>query len=246
MTPSGIQDRTDHVHYFAVVPAAGVGRRMSAALPKQYLDLAGCTVLEHTLNALLKQACLRTIIVVLAADDQHGQSLSILQHPRIQIAQGGARRIDSVLNGLRYLYQRYCCDNDWVFVHDAARPCIQPAAVQRLIDTLATDSVGGLLAIPISDTVKCVDAHRQVLTTVDRQHLWRAQTPQLFRCKLLLTALTQAVEQDLPVTDEASAVEAIGKHPKVVVGCESNLKITCSADLALAAYYLREDSNTLG
>ena len=243
MTLAGIQDR----QYFAIVPAAGVGRRMKAPLPKQYLDLAGRTVLEHTLSALLKQTYLHTIVVALAAGDQRGQTLPVLQHPRIQIAQGGARRIDSVLNGLRYLcQQRYCRDNDWILVHDAARPCIQSAAIQRLVDTLATDPVGGLLAIPISDTVKRVDEHRHVLTTVDRQHLWRAQTPQLFRCKLLLTALTRAVEQDVPVTDEASAMEAIGKQPTVVIGCENNIKITCPADLALAAYYLQEDNNTLG
>lgn len=228
--------------FFAVVPAAGVGRRMASDLPKQYLQLLGKTVLEHTLATLLAQTELQRIVLVVAETDQHWQSIALLDNPRIDIVEGGAERSDSVLSGLRHLASS-CADSDWILVHDVARACIAAHEIKNLISALAQDAVGGILAIPVSDTIKQVE--QQIITaTMDRSLLWQAQTPQMFRYALLKDALIAATAQGVVVTDEASAVELAGFKPRIVEGSPSNIKITRPEDLSLAAYYLQR-ANTI-
>lgn len=221
----------------AIVPAAGVGRRFGAALPKQYLPLRGRTVLEHTLQLLLSVPRLARIVVVVHPQDEHWRRLPVMADPRIVTAVGGAERSDSVLSGLHRL--RAGGDaGEWVLVHDAARPCCPRADIERLLDQLAQHPVGGLLAAPVADTIKRVDAARQVQETVDRAALWQALTPQLFRFQLLLDALSHCLGLGIAVTDEAQAVEALGWQAQVVEGSRRNIKITRPEDLALAEYLL--------
>lgn len=219
---------------WVMIPAAGVGRRMSAALPKQYLPLAGRTVLEWSLAPFLANASISGIVVGHASDDPHIGAL--VRDARIRTCVGGAERADTVLRGLDALEAD---DNDWVLVHDAARPCLHADDLSRLIAELSSDEVGGLLACPVSDTLKSADAQGRVAATVPRDHLWRALTPQMFRYGLLRRALPHARERGLTVTDESSAVEALGHRPKLVAGRADNIKITVPEDLAHAEHILR-------
>jgi len=224
--------------YSAVVPAAGSGRRFGAAIPKQYLPLHGKTVLEHSLQLLLGVQRLQRIVVVVHPHDQHWRKLPIFDDPRIVTAEGGEERCHSVLNGLQRL-AALSDVSEWVLVHDVARPCCPIADIERLLDQLAQHPVGGLLAVPASDTIKRVDAARQITETVDRAWLWQAQTPQLFRYRLLLDALSHCVGLGMTVTDEAQAVEALGWQAQVVEGSKRNIKITRPEDLALAEFFLQ-------
>ncbi len=222
---------------WAVVPAAGVGARMGAPVPKQYLTVAGATVLEHSLRALL--ACDRIVglVVALGPGDERGRGLPALGDPRVQVVTGGEQRSDSVLAGLESLAR--CAEpGDWVLVHDAARPCLETADVERLIERVTATGTGGLLAEPIADTVKQAGPDGLVLRTLDRSTLWRAQTPQAFRLDLLREALAGATRRELVITDEASAMELAGHPVQLVPGPASNLKITLPGDLELAAFYL--------
>lgn len=221
--------------FYAVVPAAGIGRRMGADIPKQYLPLAGQSVLECTLGRLLAFDAFTHIVVAVAENDHQWPRLDIARHPKIITVPGGAERSDSVLNGLQHL-QQIADATDWVLVHDVARPCITHRELTQLISTLREDEVGGILAVPVSDTVKRVQQHT-IHDTLDRRELWRAQTPQMFRLKALRDALVFAQQQSLPITDEASALELQGKQPKIVEGFASNIKVTRPEDLALAAFY---------
>jgi 2-C-methyl-D-erythritol 4-phosphate cytidylyltransferase len=224
--------------YWIVVPAAGIGARMGSDLPKQYLLLNNTTILEHTLTRLLQLPHLIGIVVAVSDSDSYWNNLSVSQHPLIHAIQGGAERADSVLNGLQFL-QGKLQDQDWVLVHDAARPCVTLSNIVRLCETLQDDEVGGILAIPVSDTIKNVAADVSILNTVDRRPLWQAQTPQLFRYKLLRDCLVQTLERKENITDEASALELCGFTPKVVEGRSDNIKITRPDDLPLAAFILR-------
>ncbi len=221
---------------FAVVPAAGRGRRMGSEIPKQYLTLAGKPVLQHTLERLLAVPALEVIVVALAADDRRWHELPLARHPRIRVTEGGAERADSVLAGLASLAGE-AADSDWVMVHDAARPCLRPADAEKLLHTLAEDEVGGILALPSVDTLKEV-ADGVVRQTVERHRIWRALTPQLFHYRLLRRSLEQALAQGMPVTDESSAVELAGFQPKIVEGSPDNIKITRPEDLPLARFIL--------
>lgn len=225
--------------YCAIIPAAGSGRRFGAALPKQYLPLHGATVLEHSLKLLLGIEQLRHIVVVLHPDDQRWNRLSVFSDPRIMVARGGEERAHSVLNGLRHIVDAGI-DAEWALVHDVARPCCPQGDIEKLIMQLQSHPVGGLLAVPASDTIKRVDAARQVEETVDRAWLWQAQTPQLFRFRLLLDALNHCLGLGMTVTDEAQAVEAVGWQAQVVEGSRRNLKITRPEDLALAEFFMKE------
>lgn len=229
------------VQYFAIVPAAGVGSRMGACAtrPKQYLSLLDKTVMEHTLEKLLSEQRLKRIIVVVSQDDSSWQTLPVFQDSRIDVTCGGDERCHSVLNGLEKL-SSLCAANDWVLVHDVARPCVLPMDIAKIITELADDQVGGILAIPVNDTIKQVSG-RHIVATIDRQLLWRAQTPQMFRYGVLKTALIDGIEKQRTITDEASAVELAGYTPKVVEGAASNLKITRADDLPLAEYYLQRE-----
>ena len=234
MTPEG-----RHSNIWAVVPAAGAGRRMSTHIPKQYLPLGEKTVLEHSLDALLACRQLAGVVVVLSEDDVYWQDI----RPRyldqqLETATGGAERCHSVLNGLLQLDDR-AAEDDWVLVHDAARPCVQQADIDRLITTLSASTDGGLLGVPVTDTMKQVDGENCITATVAREGLWHAYTPQMFRIGTLRSALQHAIDNELLVTDEASAMELAGYQPRMVQGQRDNIKITVPSDLELAAFYLQ-------
>lgn len=226
---------TDSTRFWAVVPAAGVGKRMQADRPKQYLELCGRTVLEQTLERLLRTGIFTAVAVAISVEDPYWPALAVSKHRGIITAAGGKERADSVLSALQTIGDR-AADEDWVLVHDAARPCITETDVKRLIETLKADETGGILALSSHDTLKKVDG-RSILGTLDRAHIWRALTPQMFRYGLLKQALT-AAQGNSAVTDEASALELLGLRPKIVEGRADNIKITRPEDLALAQFYL--------
>jgi len=224
---------------WAVVPAAGAGRRMAANIPKQYLPLGEKTVLEHTLDTLLACRQLAGVVVVLSADDGYWPDLQERYSSQsLEVVTGGAERCHSVLNGLTHLAGKAAAD-DWVLVHDAARPCVRLTDIDTLIDTLSATSHGGLLGVPVADTMKQVDGDDRVTAMIVREGLWHAYTPQMFRLGRLRTALQHAIDNDLLVTDEASAMELAGYQPQMVQGQRDNIKITVPSDLELAAFYLQ-------
>lgn len=224
---------------WAVVPAAGTGQRMGVAIPKQYLTLGGKPVIRHTLEALLASPAVCGIVVALAERDAVWDKLApSLDRPLLRTC-GGAERSDSVLNALRELADRTRSD-DWVLVHDAARPCLRREDLTTLMRELGADPVGGLLALPVHDTMKQAAADQRVLRTLPRESLWRALTPQMFRIGSLVQALERAAAEGASVTDEASAMEYAGHAPRLVEGHADNIKITHPEDLALAEYYLRQ------
>ncbi len=217
--------------FFGLIPAAGTGERMGLGKPKQYLELLGRSMLYHSAKALLANPRIDTVFVVLAPADgeyrQHdwaefGERLAPLYC-------GGATRHDSVLNGLVAASSTVQAD-DWLLVHDAARPCLGQRELQRMLDELAADEVGGILGIPVADTLKLADAAGRIQATAPREQLWQAQTPQMFRHGLLLQALSRSAR----LSDEAGAVEAMGLKPKLVLGSATNLKVTYQEDLQLA------------
>jgi 2-C-methyl-D-erythritol 4-phosphate cytidylyltransferase len=229
------------VHYWLIMPAAGSGRRFGAAVPKQYLPLAGQLVIERALAPFLADARCRQIIVALDPDDSHFQGLPMARDARVRTVAGGALRCESVRNALVAIAGT---DDDWVLVHDAARPCLDRSDVDTLITAVATDPVGGLLAVPLSDTLKRSDDRQRVLDTPSREALWRALTPQMFRLGLLREALRQARAAGRAPTDEAEAVEWYGQRPRLVAGSAGNLKITTAADLQLAVAILAQEGST--
>lgn len=225
------------IAFWAVIPAAGAGRRMGAeTAPKQYARLLDRSVIEWSVGALLARRECRGVIVALAADDNQFATLPLARDPRVGRAIGGAQRHDSVLAGLTALAGK-AADEDWVLVHDAARPCVSGAEIERLLSEVANDPVGGLLAVPVADTLKRCDPTGRVVETVDRAHLWRALTPQMFRYATLVRALKQARD----VTDEARAIELMGLTPRVVMGSSDNLKITFPEDLERATRILEKN-----
>jgi 2-C-methyl-D-erythritol 4-phosphate cytidylyltransferase len=224
----------------AVVPAAGIGSRMGADIPKQYLQLAGKTVIEQTLDRLLQLPGLANVVVVLGEGDPFWSDLGISSDARIIRANGGKERADSVLNGLRKLRQPNN-DSDWVLVHDAARPCVRLTDIELLIETCLKDGQGGILATPVHDTMKRSDSRNRILETIPRENLWHACTPQLFRIGELTEAIEIALDSGYPVTDEASAMERAGQQPLLVECSLANIKITRPDDLALAEFFLRSE-----
>lgn len=220
---------------YALVPAAGGGSRFGASLPKQYLPLLERPLLAHTLDVLCSSPLLSAVLLVLAAEDTWWAEAGF-SHTKLKVLScGGLTRAESVLNGLRMLMNQGARAEDWVLVHDAARPCLSLSALTRLIETVRDDAVGGILAVPLADTLKREDGNTRIAATLARDGLWQAQTPQMFRAGLLLEALNQSTE----VTDEASAVEALGLHPRLVPGDLGNLKVTYPGDLVLAEAILR-------
>ncbi len=215
---------------------------MGAALPKQYLPLSGTTVLEHTVQRVARHPLIQGVLVVVAPGDQYIHHLRLPESKTELIMAGGDERCHSVFNGLNVLAEQAAAD-DWVLVHDAARPCLRAADITRLIDELRDHPVGGLLGLPVTDTMKRTDRDANVLETVQRDGLWRALTPQMFRLGLLRSALEQALSKGLLVTDEAQAVEAAGYAPRMVEGHADNIKITRPQDLALAELYLQQQES---
>lgn len=224
------------VEYWLVVPAAGSGRRMGSDTPKQYLQLAGRTVLEHALAPFLADARCRGIVVALAPDDARWPELAVGRSPRVRAVAGGAERRDSVLAGLDGVVAAGGSPNDWVLVHDAARPCLAREDLDRLIAALPDSPDGALLAVPLADTLKRSDGAGGSAATVDRSGLWRAMTPQAAPLGLLREALARSPR----VTDEASALEALGRRPRLVACATTNLKVTEPADLEFARQVLSE------
>ncbi len=227
---------------WAVIPAAGVGKRMQVNKPKQYLQLAGKTVLENSLSIFLQRPDISGIVVAVTADDPYWNELDIQTDKPVLTANGGKERSDSVLNALTVLSQ-HADNRDWVLVHDAARPCVTTSEIDSLIEQLSASESGGLLGLPIADTVKRCNTARQVVETVERNHLWRALTPQMFRLGMLYKALTHALKNKLPVTDEASAIEVLGIQPMMIKGSAQNIKITHPGDLELAELYLKQKND---
>lgn len=229
---------TASVRLFALVPAAGGGSRFGGTTPKQYAPLAGRPLLAHTIDRLRDALDLHAIALAIAADDLHYDREIGARDGVTVLRCGGRTRSDTVRNALQALAGT-CRDDDWILVHDAARPCVPHDALVRLVAHLEDDAVGGLLAVPVADTLKRgdgdVDAPR-VLRTEDRAGLWQAQTPQMFRCGLLTRALAHPAAFEC--TDEAQAVEALGLAPRLIRGSQSNIKVTFPDDLQLAAAIL--------
>ncbi len=224
--------------FWAVVPAAGIGRRMGAATPKQYLELAGRALIAHAVGCLAGHPQIAAVVVALAAGDRWWPRVREAEGLAAIETTGGATRADSVLAGLAAL-AGHADPEDWVLVHDAARPCLRGDDLERLIAAGAGHPDGALLAIPVRDTVKRADPAGRVVATVERSGLWRAQTPQMFRLGALREALAAALAAGHTVTDEAQAMERAGAAPLLVEGCAENIKVTTPADLALAELYLR-------
>lgn len=227
---------------WAVVPAAGIGQRMQSNIPKQYLPLHGATVLEHTLNKLLSVDAVNGLVISLQKYDKYWDELRISSDKPVLVVEGGAERSDSVSNALSALLNVDGFDefSDWVLVHDAVRPCVRTADIELLIKEVDVNEAGGLLALPVRDTMKRQGTDTTVQVTVDREGLWHALTPQLFPYHVLRDALSKAKQQGVVITDESSAVEHAGFHPILVQGHEDNIKITRPGDLRLAELYLQE------
>jgi 2-C-methyl-D-erythritol 4-phosphate cytidylyltransferase len=220
--------------FHALVPAAGSGSRMGGEAPKQYLPLAGRPMIHHALATLCAHPDVSSVFVVLAPDDGHFRNFD-WSHLGVKLQPlycGGVTRAESVLNGLMAAELE---PDDWVLVHDAARPCLSADALARLIAQMRDDRVGGILAVPVADTLKLADAEGRIAQTPSRAGLWQAQTPQMFRTGLLLQALRAAPA----VTDDASAVEALGLRPGLVLGEPTNFKVTYPQDITLAELLLQ-------
>ncbi|WP_434566247.1 2-C-methyl-D-erythritol 4-phosphate cytidylyltransferase [Vibrio chagasii] len=222
----------------AVVPAAGVGSRMKADRPKQYLKINGKTILEHTVEKLLAHPQVSQIVVAISDDDPYYPELPLTQNPQVTRVAGGSERADSVLSALNYIEKQQL--GDWVMVHDAARPCVQLSDIDKLISTAVSHDVGAILAAPVRDTMKR-GAQGQIDHTVERADLWHALTPQMFRAEPLWNVLSEALQQGGSITDEASAFEWKGFSPALVAGRSDNFKITQPEDLALAEFYLSQN-----
>jgi 2-C-methyl-D-erythritol 4-phosphate cytidylyltransferase len=232
---------------FALIPAAGSGSRLAGEAPKQYLPLAGRTMLWHAIRAVCVPP-VQSVFVVLAPGDKTfaREDWSAFEGRLEPLYCGGESRRDSVFNGLVAAMQLVEA-NDWVLVHDAARPCLPRADLQRLIEEVQRDEIGGILAFPVAETVKKVGKDeggaQRIAGTEDRSQLWLAQTPQMFRAALLAQALRQARN---PVTDEAGAIEQMGLKPRLVAGSRKNIKVTYPEDLAIAEAILQADANRGG
>lgn len=224
---------------WAVVPAAGRGQRMGAALPKQYLPLAGKPIVQHAVERLVAHPRVRAVVVALAADDRHWATLELnLEHERVLTVTGGAERCLSVLAALGRLAGLAAAD-DWVLVHDAARPCLRAGDLDALIEACLGHPVGGLLATPVRDTLKRAGPAGEVVATVERTGLWHALTPQMFRLASLTAAIEAALASGVTVTDEAQAMELAGHAPLLVPGHADNIKVTEPRDRELAELYMR-------
>jgi 2-C-methyl-D-erythritol 4-phosphate cytidylyltransferase len=236
------------MRYYLVIPAAGSGRRFSSAVPKQYAALGSSTVIEHALAPFEADADCAGIVVAVAPDDHLWPAIAARRTRLVETATGGEHRAHSVRNALRVLAAQARGD-DWVMVHDAARPCITAADLAALKRELAAHPVGGLLAMPLADTLKrALEPASQVTHvdgTLDRNGLWRAATPQVFRFAVLLRALEQAIASGRLPTDEAQAIEWTGQRPRLVAGRADNIKVTTGDDLALAAAILVTRSQEL-
>ena len=233
---------------WAVIPAAGIGKRMQSDKPKQYLRLIDRAVIEHTIDRLLAVEQVKGLVVSIQPDDPYWPGIRIESDKPVLVATGGEERCYSVMSALDVLSKQpvYKPQTTWALVHDAVRPCVSLDDIRNLIETVAGTESGGLLAVPVRDTMKRQDDDQRVKQTVDRTGLWHALTPQLFACDRLSRALESALADGFLVTDESSAMEHAGHRPRLVQGREDNIKITRPADLLLAELYLKSLSEKTG
>ena len=240
MINSGVESQHTTKQFWLIVPAAGMGKRMLADRPKQYLQLHNKTVIEHTLDRMLSIDVIQGAVLAISDTDEYWQSLNYSNDKVLLLAAGGRERSDSVLNALLLLEQKVKnAQLVWVLVHDAARPCVRIADVEKLIASASQDKHGGLLALAVRDTMKRSTVHtNKIDKTVNREDMWHALTPQMFRLDLLIDALQTADRNHLFVTDDASAMEYAGYHPQLIEAHADNIKITRAFDLQLAELYL--------
>jgi len=227
---------------WAIVPASGIGQRMPGEVPKQYLQFCGKSILEHTLDRLMAYADISGLILVLRSQDRHWEKLNYQSEKPLILAPGGQERRDSVYSGLLKLLE-FGTGDPLVVVHDAVRPLVLHQDIEKLIAAAKSHDAGALLGVPVADTLKQQDENGNILTTVPRAGLWRAFTPQVFKASLLYRALQNAIETGLEITDDASAVEALGMRPKLVAGSSENIKITRQEDLILVTQILLRQQN---
>ena len=243
-------NNTEHPDIWAIIPAAGIGSRMNSDTPKQYLPLNGKTVLETTVEKLLSVGRVSGVVLALNPQDTYFSDTPLAKNPKVYIVEGGSERSESVLNALNYCQLELAVHdrNAWALVHDAARPCVTLEKIESLIDycldELPNDNSskkisGAILAVPASDTVKRVDDCRTISNTEDRNGLWMAHTPQLFPLQVLQIAINKCFSNSVSITDEASAIEALGRIAKVVHDRRDNIKITMPEDLAWAEIILK-------
>ncbi len=226
---------------WAVVPAAGTGSRMDAETPKQYLPLAGSTVLELTLQKLLRLKQLAGVVVAINAADVYWQKTALVNHPKVFICPGGDERSASVLNALKFVSEyRAEQSSPWVLVHDAVRPCVCLEKVEALIELCFSQNTGGILAAPVLDTLKQVNQRSIVTRTLDRSSLWQAHTPQVFPLATLRSALEFCIEKQHAVTDEASAIERAGGRVMILSDRRDNIKVTLPEDILMAEFILKQ------
>ena len=228
---------SNSVKYWVIIPAAGVGARMDVDKPKQYISAHGKTIIEHTIDCFIDREEIEKIVVVISKTDEYWSSLPISSHDKIITAPGGDERYQSVLNGLNELKDK-ADENDWVLVHDAARPCLDQSAIDRLMIKLRNHDIGGILALPCRDTMKRSNEAGEIEATVERESLWRAQTPQMFKYGKLFSAIEKALGENIVVTDEAMAMELSGYKPMLVHGHQENIKVTQKDDLKQLNLYL--------
>jgi 2-C-methyl-D-erythritol 4-phosphate cytidylyltransferase len=237
-----IKQTRDDRQFVVIVPAAGVGKRMLASCPKQYLKINNQSILTHTTNRLLSHPNIAKVMIVLSDEDEYFAQTELADNTNIVRISGGKERVDSVLNGLKAIDVE---KHPWILVHDAARPCVTHGDIDKLIEHCFTKNSGGLLAAQVIDTMKqsSQDYSNAVHRTIDRSHLWHAFTPQMYKTAELKQAIEQAMKQGLEITDESSAIE-LAKLPSLLVeGRRDNIKITRPEDLALATFYLDQQQN---
>jgi len=227
--------------YWVVIPAAGIGRRMGSDIPKQYISVHGKTVIEHTLDNFISRKEIERICISISEFDSYWQTLPISKNKKMITTTGGNERYESVYNGLCALQDK-ANDDDWVLVHDAVRPCLKESTIDRLITDINSHDVGGILALPCFETMKRVNNNQQVEETINREMIWRAQTPQVFKYKKLLLAIEKAINENILITDEAMAMELSNYKPIVIMGDEKNIKITHKTDLKHLEIFLKETS----
>lgn len=235
--------KTDH-SVWVVIPAAGSGKRMQLDLPKQYLKINNKAVIEHTLECFLNHKNISGIVVALDGDDFYWKGINLKQSSTpIYTVEGGIERVDSVKQALDYLRMvEQVSDDNWVMVHDAARPCLTANDLDALLMLREGESIGGLLASPVRDTMKRSETGRNIVKkTESRENLWHALTPQMFRLGMLNSAIEYCLENDIQVTDEASAIESKGGSPSLIEGSHSNIKITFPEDVKVASALLAEN-----
>jgi len=226
-----------HNQYFVVIPAGGSGQRFGHERPKQYKKVNGQTILEHTLSIFLFDRCVEKLVICLQEEDKLFSQSHLAKHPKLLYANAGATRAESVYNGI-VLLSELAHDQDWIIVHDAVRPCLHRHDLNKLVNTVSNHSVGGILAQPIHDTVKKVNANQEIEQTIDRNTLWAAQTPQIFRLQMLRQALEFCFENGVQPTDEAFALEKWMQIPLVVQAAHPNPKLTTLSDLATIEHLL--------